>query len=204
MTSQGPKDVNDAERFQGLVASEIAGLAASVYRAATSRARLEDRPLRQTARLLGQLRSIRIGVDNLRAILVTNALAAGTDRDDLARWLGGSRDELEGCSTDWVRGQLAGAYGTALSAEASIDFQEAYRDGQLSAEQSEHYRALSDEVMEMLALVYMWKCDAQEATWLPERIRRAIEQGWFVQPKRAASSKDADAPSDKPAVVAVA
>jgi hypothetical protein len=143
-----------------------------------------------------------VAVENLRTILVTSALGAGIDRDDVARWHGGTIRELDRYTSDWVRGQVAGA-SAAEPAEQTVDYTMGYRDGQLSAEQAEHYILLSDEVMEMLALTYLWKHEAREATWLPEKIRRAIEQGWFIQPKRSTSGiKEAETGNSKDSPVA--
>ncbi|MCA1217126.1 hypothetical protein [Streptomyces sp. 8L] len=188
---QNADETSRSDGMLGLLASELNALTSANFEALRAFRRDEGEPGYQVAKLLRALNSLEMNVLNLRQVLIAYLLENEVSEASVSLWSKEPADQLGAAVTDWVRGLLAGAQGEAIS-ELNTDYAEGHRHGAASAEHAKYYLNYVKRASELLALIELWECDAAHESWLPERIRKAIEHGWYVQPKRGSATQNAE------------
>lgn len=148
------------------------------------------RLLRETVPLTHEL-------EKLVALLVECAQNAGWSERQVAYSMGRPTDDLKHWKTQDAKAAVAAATGQELGDGWTMDSCEAYLRAQAAVEDREGVRSRAYRLMCLLLLHDTPSYAADSLTWVDERTRRCIKNGWFLQARRAAGGTSV-APASEP------
>jgi hypothetical protein len=142
-------------------------------------------------RLLRETVPLAHEIERLVALLVACALNAGWSERQVARSMGRTVDDLAHWRTPDAEAAVAAATGQELGDGWNMASAEAYLTAQSSVEDKEDARSRAYRLMCLLLLHDTPSYAADSLTWVDDKTRRCIKNGWFLQARRAAGSANA-------------
>ncbi|MFJ3099114.1 hypothetical protein [Streptomyces hydrogenans] len=150
-------------------------------------------------RLLREAIPLAHEIEKLVALLVACALNTGWSERQVGHSMGRAADDLVHWKTTEAEAALAAATGKELDDNWTMASAEAYLTAQGAATDSETARSRAYRLMCLLLLHDTPSYEADRLTWVDDRTRRCIKNGWFLQARRAAGTVDA-VPAPEPTV----
>ncbi|GGW24290.1 hypothetical protein [Streptomyces alanosinicus] len=147
------------------------------------------RLLRETVPLIHE-------VEKLVALLVACALKSGWSNDRVVCSMGRPAGDLSHWRTADAQVAADAAVGDEPSDNWNMATGEAYLGAQWAVENHEYLRQRAYQLMRLLLLHETSSYAADGLTWIDEKSRRCIQNGWFLQAKRAASRRASAADSN--------
>ncbi|NED07601.1 hypothetical protein G3I55_38895 [Streptomyces sp. SID6648] len=139
-------------------------------------------------RLLRETVPLAHEIEKLVALLVACALNAGWSERQVAYSMGRTTDEIKHWKTQDATAAAAAATGQELSDAWNTASAEAYMGAEAAVEHREALRRRAYRLTCLLLLHDTPSYAADSLTWVDDKTRRCIKNGWFLQARRAASS----------------
>lgn len=134
-------------------------------------------------------------VEKLVAVLAACALKSGWTENQVATAMGRPVSELPHWRTADAQAIAAAAAGDEPSNDWNVATGEAYLGAQSVVEEGDDARRRAYRLMCLLLLHDTPSYAADGLTWVDEKTRRCIKNGWFLQARRAATKADSAAKS---------
>lgn len=150
-------------------------------------------------RLLRETVPLAHEVEKLVALLVACAQNAGWSERQVARSMGRATDDVARWRTQDADAVVAAATEQELGDDWNMASAEAYLSAQCSVEDKEEARSRAYRLMCLLLLHDTPSYEADSLTWVDDKTRRCVKNGWFLQARRATSSANA-MPAPEPTV----
>ncbi|MFJ1804050.1 hypothetical protein [Streptomyces sp. NPDC088180] len=147
-------------------------------------------------RLLREAVPLTHELEKLVALLVACALNSGWSERKVAHSMGRSTDDLKHWKTEEARAAVAAATGQELDDGWNMASGEAYLRAQAVVEDGKVERSRAYQLMCLLLLHDTPSYAADSLTWVDERTRRCIKNGWFLQARRAGAGTSAPPASE--------
>ncbi|MFD4130538.1 hypothetical protein ACFXKK_34595 [Streptomyces globisporus] len=149
-------------------------------------------------RLLRETVPLTHEIEKLVALLVACALNSGWSERQVAYSMGRTTDDIRHWKTQDAEAAAAAAMGQELSDAWNTASAESYLGAAASAEEWESVRQRAYRLTCLLLLHDTPSYAADGLTWVDDKTRRCIKNGWFLQARRAAGGTTA-APAPKSA-----
>ncbi|MFI5945889.1 hypothetical protein ACIBCB_37340 [Streptomyces uncialis] len=179
--------------LQAVVDAQIEAIAAALSQTLNLNTSLNEEVDPWLHRLLREAAPLVHEVEKLGALLVAGALAAGWSEEQVAYSMDRPKGDVKRWQSQDAKAAMTAATGEELGDDWNMASVEAYLRASAAVENKEGLRSRAYRLMCLLLLHDTPSYEADRLTWVDDKTRRCIKNGWFLQARRAASSTNATA-----------
>ncbi|MFD4034750.1 hypothetical protein ACFWVP_30645 [Streptomyces sp. NPDC058637] len=191
--NENPSGLAVPPGLQAVVDAQIEAIAAALSQTLNLNTSLNEEVDPWLHRLLREAAPLVHEVEKLGALLVAGALAAGWSEEQVAYSMDRPKGDVKHWQSQDAKAAMTAAAGEELGDDWNMASVEAYLRASAAVENKKSLRSRAYRLMCLLLLHDTPSYAADRLTWVDDKTRRCIKNGWFLQARRAASSTNATA-----------